>query len=164
MPSGIFAIGSGLSLEGFRTYVEPYFKDHGYEIMDRQYISPYESRDTILASVSGEGDLEQSINKMLVDLAPIIDEKESERIGIYGSDNDRIAIGASLVNGHYDHAQQKRVFSGRFDVLGLYRNTDTASDIFPIQAAQLLTNILEDKTRTVKEHLSRLLDTRLRQI
>jgi len=162
MVSGNFLIGDGLSLEGFKLYVQPLFEGRGYSIQDRLSVSVREgvsNNKKILTSVVGEGDLEKGINDCLVEAGNAV-EAETKKKGFEGMSAYNHQI-SSFSHHEGEGENRKRVNVGRYQTVGSYQADDTASQLFPAIAQEYLLKSVEAKADEVVNQVKSLLDQKL---
>lgn len=150
MPSANFFIGYDLSMKSFDTYVLPLLKNQGYSAEDRISVV-HKIPDTrfggtsMLVSIVGEGDSEKGVNEALVKAGEQADGKTTQKYQFSGTKRDN-------------------KYGGFFEVIGIYANDKTASDIFPMLAQKYLIEELESKVDAVAQELKSLLDTKLSEL
>ena len=153
MASGNFLIGKDLSLKGFDKYVEPLFKKKGYSVQDRLNVS-HDQDKAILISVSGEGDLEKGISDALVKSGEIMDA-EMKELGF-----DKMISYNHQVS-QFSHWEGKvgtgkKIVLGIYKTIGVYKEDDAASKLFPSIAQKYLLDGLEDRIEEVAQKAKNL--------
>lgn len=155
MASGNFLIGDDLSLEGFETYVHPILKEKGYLVTDKLDISIENLRESILTSISGEGDLEKMVNEVLLEAKIHIKKAEEERRK--KGNEERIASENQVCG----YAHEIGVPKGEYTMIGVYQDDTTASKLFPLIAQKYLLEDLKTISEEVVENIKSLLEKKL---
>lgn len=160
MGSGNFLIGEGLSLQGFEQYVQPLLEKKGCYVKDKLAINQDNlSTKKILVSISGKGDLDKTIDYLLVKTGKIL-EKELDKKGVAG----RTAYSHQISQYTYPEKMQGKkghVCKGKYKVLGVYQDEGTASKLFPALAQNYLLDGLETKADEVAEKFKELSNTKI---
>ncbi|HIH17314.1 MAG TPA: hypothetical protein HA282_00095 [Nanoarchaeota archaeon] len=164
MASGNFFIGDGgISIDGFRKEIQPFFEDKGYSMPDVLFVdSRFGHKDSILVSISGAGDLESVVNGTLLELYDKLEEENK------GKRFEEIAVQNCYLRkfSHYDEIDKERklVHRGEYQVIGIYQEDNTASQLFPALAQGYLLENVSLKLNKVEEEARELLDKKLSEL
>lgn len=161
MTSGNFLIGEGLSFEGLQKYVTPIMEQKGYSIRDKMYLNADKHDRSILVSIVGEGDLEKGINDALAESTPIIDKVQSEK-----RESGKNAIAYTFQVSEFSHRDEnnKEVYLGKFKMIGVYSDDNTASQLFPSIAQGYILDEVKKKADGLTNKIKQLLDKKLSEL
>lgn len=147
MVSGNFLIGDGLSIKGFKKYVQPLLKDKGYSVQDILIIDN-DSQSNILVSIIGKGDLEKEINDVLVKSGEIMEKDLVQRQPL-------------VAYQHQVSGFDESIAKGRYETIGIYAINDGASQLFPSIAQKYLLETADKKAYEVAQEIKSLLEKKL---
>jgi len=150
MASGNFLIGSDLRIEGFNKYVMPLLKEKGCTVRDRLSVLYDEDNKTILASISGEGDLEAILNNTLIQAGENIEIQEKGKKQTQ-SNYALIAWKYQVIDTRLDG--DKRITFGNYKTLGVYSSDNTATQLFPVLAQKYLAAETKQKIDELTEQI-----------
>lgn len=176
MSSGNILIGENLSMDGFDTYVRPVLEREGYSVTDKLSVNYYPpgkktyATGGILISLIGNSaestDLEAEVSKMLVTAGEEIKRAEAERQSrVSGSPQIAYKFQVSQ-HSHFEDKEEGRVpvDKGQYDLIGVYQNDHTASQLFPSIAQGYLVEDVEFKAKEALEGVKALLDRKLSEL
>ena len=167
MASGNFLIGEGLTLEGFKQFVQPIFLKEKYLVKD--VLAPYRSHNSqILVSIVGEGFLERVVNDVLVESGADIEKSQLEARNLnQSSGQDYTPTAYSHQISTFSHWQKKegekdvRINKGLYKIIGLYDADDTASKLFPVLAQEYLLNGIKQDVDALAKQLKDIMNKKL---
>ncbi len=146
MVSGNFLVGSDLQIAEFLEYIKPGLDKEGYKVTDMMAV--YKNNDpTILVAITGGDDIEGKLNAALVDVG-----YKEKRI------QHHVASYTAVKDG------KERYDEGRYEILGLYQDNETAHQMFPTLVQDYLITRLEKKVGDLEKKIGEVFSKPLSEI
>lgn len=162
MSSGNFLIGSGLEMQTFNEYVAPLLQEKKFVVADRLSV-PYKGEmkvetAAILTSISGEGNLEETLNAVLVQAGVNIEKEEKKKESSIFSHQRTVWSSQVSKFSHYEGqgAKRREVNKAIYETRGLYENNATASQLFPFLAQEYLAKEVHGEIEKIGKRLNEI--------
>ena len=160
MTSGNFLIGESLFLPAFSKWVLPVFEGVGYSVIDRVEVKPNYREvgvggSSLLVSIAGEGDLEKVVNELLIRTGDTIET--SEELRKQGMHREVLDINVRGFSHHEEkNGEEVAVYRGKYKVIGIYKEFNTASQLFPTIAQKYLLQGVREEVEKISGKLKSL--------
>lgn len=152
MASGIFLMEEGLSQDGFKHYVEPWFANN-----NRGHFENIHNGNRLLVSLVGGEGLDGDLNMSLLEAGKQIeeDEKTYHRFNNESTCPSWRTYSHMVASGRHVDKEGKRTWveHGLYETLGIYKDNNGASLVFPHFAVKYAADDAMEKVTELSEHI-----------